>query len=146
MNKLRPQFQLLSIAVQNHPLKKITQKKEYKMNDSEKQNGFSQSQIKNTKTERKTNDNSTISTKTNQTRHVRISVKSNIYQRADGQCEFKNQKGHRCQSRHQLEFDHTQSVSHGGNSQSENIQLLCRYHNQMKVKSAHGFLYKNKQH
>lgn len=112
-----------------------------KMHDSEQMSRLNQAQINNTKIDRKAKYPSTISTKTNQTRHVRISVKRNIYQRANGQCEFVNQQGHRCQSRHQLEFDHIQSASHGGISLQENIQLLCRFHNQMKVKNTHGFLY-----
>ena len=141
MNKI---FELLiSIAVQNHQINKMSHKKENEM----KLQKAESKKIINSVTSIKSEIYEALSTgeiqvkKTNQTRHVRISVKRNIYQRANGQCEFRNQQGQRCQSRHQLEFDHIQSVSHGGDSQFENIQLLCRYHNQMKVKNTHGFLY-----
>lgn len=74
-------------------------------------------------------------------RYIQTSTKRFIFKRAAGQCEFKNEQGHRCQSRHQLEYDHIHSVSHGGGSEIENIQLLCRHHNQLKVLKTHGFLF-----
>ena len=76
-----------------------------------------------------------------QRQNIPISTKRIIFARANGQCEFHSANGQRCQSRHQLEYDHIQSVSFGGGNSIDNLQLLCRQHNQYKVLHTHGFNY-----
>ncbi len=153
LNKL---FELLiSSAVQNHQFNKASRKKveaneaqnsEAEMivssfvdvtNDNQVTELVGENKMK--KAKKISNLSSTI---INNKRYVCLSVKRKIYQRAGGQCEFINEKGHRCQSSFQLEFDHIQSVSHGGCSEIENIQLLCRFHNQFKVNKTHGFFFR----
>ncbi len=73
-----------------------------------------------------------------------ISTKRIIFNRAQGQCEYRAPNGQRCHSHHQLEFDHIQSISHGGTNTIENLQLLCRHHNQYKVKETHGFIFQKR--
>jgi len=60
-----------------------------------------------------------------------ISVKRLVWKRSQGQCCFQHQ-GRRCSSRFQLEIDHVISLAKGGAHSIENLQLLCRQHNQQK--------------
>lgn len=74
---------------------------------------------------------------------IPISTKRIVFSRAEGHCEYRSSTGQRCQSRHQLEYDHINSVSHGGGNSIDNLQLLCRHHNQYKVLHTHGFVFSN---
>ncbi len=134
--------ELILSAVQNHPLNKQTRKNGVANDAHNTEAELSTSSLVDIKMETPHKPSKSSSTITTDKRFVRLTVKRKIYQRAKGQCEFTKQEGHRCQSRHQLEFDHIQSVSHGGHSEVDNLQLLCRFHNQLKVKYTHGFIYK----
>lgn len=75
-------------------------------------------------------------------RYISKDVRRNVFQRANGRCEFVGVGGRRCNSRHQLEFDHRVPWSFGGANDESNGQILCSTHNKFRVKSTHGFLYK----
>ena len=55
-------------------------------------------------------------------RFIPLSVKRKVY---TGECA-------NCGSKHNLEYDHIQKFSHGGDNSAQNIQVLCRACNQRK--------------
>ncbi|MGZ3783940.1 MAG: HNH endonuclease, partial [Bdellovibrio sp.] len=75
-------------------------------------------------------------------RYITQETKRRVYARSKGQCEFVGVDGHRCESRHQLEFDHVTPWSQGGTNAENNIQILCKIHNLYRVKETHGFWFK----
>jgi predicted restriction endonuclease len=67
-------------------------------------------------------------------RYVPSQIKQQIKKQADYRCQFQSKiKGERCHSRIHLEIDHRRPISKGGQSNIENLQLLCRAHNQLRV-------------
>jgi len=62
-------------------------------------------------------------------RYISVPIRRGIYQRARGCCEHRDQKGVRCSSRYQLEFDHIQAFALNGSNGVENIRLVCSRHN-----------------
>jgi hypothetical protein len=74
-------------------------------------------------------------------RNIPIETKRIVFGRAGGCCEFVNQEGVRCQSKHQLEVDHKIPWSQGGTHKFENLQVMCRSHNLFRTKETHGFWY-----
>lgn len=89
--------------------------------------------------------NSKKSSKKHARNPIPIKTKRIIYARAQGQCEYQSPNNQRCPSNYQLEFDHILSVSQGGTNSINNLQLLCRTHNQIKVFKTHGFIYQKNQ-
>jgi hypothetical protein len=80
-----------------------------------------------------------------QSRYISREVRRAVFKRAEGQCEYiHNGNGERCQSRHQLEFDHVQAFSQGGSNGMQNITLSCKTHNLYRTKETHGFWYQTK--
>lgn len=77
-------------------------------------------------------------------RHIPIEIRRKVFQRAHGCCEYVSSEGKRCQSHYQLEVDHVVSWSHGGEHSLENCSVLCRNHNQYRVKETHGYWYSQK--
>ncbi|MEQ1875274.1 MAG: HNH endonuclease signature motif containing protein [Bdellovibrionia bacterium] len=66
-------------------------------------------------------------------RYISIAVRNSIWGRDGGRCSFLDSKsGRRCNSRFKLEVDHIVPIAHGGNSDSTNLRLLCRAHNQFE--------------
>jgi len=66
-------------------------------------------------------------------RYITAKTKRIIFQRARHQCEFTTHNNKRCEATHFLEIDHKHSYSHGGGNELQNLQLLCRQHNQRKA-------------
>jgi hypothetical protein len=60
---------------------------------------------------------------------ISAQTRRQIFQR-DKVCQFKAENGRICGGRHQLELDHVQMRFYGGGNEPENLQLLCRKHNQ----------------
>jgi 5-methylcytosine-specific restriction endonuclease McrA len=75
-------------------------------------------------------------------RHIPIEIKRKVFARAGGCCEYKSADGKRCQSKHQLEFEHVVPFSQGGGHQEDSLRIFCRSHNQYRTKETHGFWYK----
>lgn len=78
------------------------------------------------------------------TRYIPVEIRRKVFQRAKGCCEFVGSEGKRCSSQHQLEFDHIIAWSQGGRNDEDSLQMLCRQHNQFRVKETHGFWYQKK--
>ena len=60
-------------------------------------------------------------------RFISAKVRREVFARASYCCQHPN-----CGSTYGLEIDHKKPVSKGGMSKLENLQLLCRHHNQLK--------------
>ena len=67
-------------------------------------------------------------------RYIPRKVKEQVIERAGHRCEYVNEKGERCSARTNLEWDHVRPIAHGGESGADNIQRLCRAHNQMRAR------------
>ena len=71
-------------------------------------------------------------------RHIPAAVRRTIWQRDGGRCTFVSDKGHRCEARKFLEFDHADPVARGGQTTAANLRLRCRAHNQYAAELAVG--------
>jgi len=71
-------------------------------------------------------------------RYVPAPVRRAVFARDGGCCTFVSAKGHRCESRTRLEFDHVTPVAKGGESTVENVRLRCRTHNHRAAEKAFG--------
>ena len=74
-------------------------------------------------------------------RYIPVKIKNTVFQRAHHQCEFTTPNNKRCESKHFLEIDHKHPYSHGGGNEIQNLQLLCRQHNQRKAEIPLGVHY-----
>lgn len=61
-------------------------------------------------------------------RHVSAANRKLVLQRAQHICEYPG-----CHSTYALEIDHIRPISQGGQSEFENLRLLCRAHNQWRT-------------
>lgn len=61
-----------------------------------------------------------------------------VRERDGNQCTFVGNKGHRCEERKMLEFDHIRPRSCGGRSTADNLRLRCRVHNQYEAELLFG--------
>jgi len=71
-------------------------------------------------------------------------VKRIVYERDGGCCAFVGPDGRRCGRRWQLEFDHVEPVSQGGESTPDKLMLACRPHNFHHAEQTHGRSYMEK--
>jgi hypothetical protein len=71
-------------------------------------------------------------------RHVPADVRRTVWERDDGQCTFVSDRGHRCEARTRLEFDHIDEVARGGQTNVAGIRLRCRAHNQFTAACTFG--------
>jgi len=70
----------------------------------------------------------------NKRKAIALAIKREIHQR-DLSCRWLNPiTKQRCESRFQLELDHVKPVWAGGEDLKENLQILCRTHNQLKYR------------
>ena len=71
-------------------------------------------------------------------RHVPADVRRQVWQRDGGRCTFVSDKGHRCEARTRLEFDHATPVARGGSATVDGMRLRCRAHNQFEAERVFG--------
>ena len=71
-------------------------------------------------------------------RHVPAAVQREVWVRDGGQCTFESDRGHRCEARTRLQFDHVDPVARGGDATPKNLRLLCRAHNQHAAECTFG--------
>jgi 5-methylcytosine-specific restriction endonuclease McrA len=74
----------------------------------------------------------------NNPRHIPAHVKRAVWARDGGQCTFVSERGHRCEARKLIEFDHVEPVARGGTATVAGIRLRCRAHNQYAAERAFG--------
>ncbi len=67
------------------------------------------------------------------TRFIPQAIKDQIFKRDGGQCAYRGPDGRRCDSSWNLQVDHIIPFALGGSNSPENLQLLCRRHNQHKA-------------
>jgi hypothetical protein len=58
-------------------------------------------------------------------RSIPIAIKRKVFARAGGCCEYQSADGRRCQSKHQLEFDHVVPLSQGGHHHEDSLRIFC---------------------
>jgi hypothetical protein len=80
-------------------------------------------------------ENSTHSFAVRNSRYVCRNVKRFVMARSQNQCEHIHSDGQRCTSKFQTQFDHIKAHSKGGTATLENMQMLCRIHNNHKGSS-----------
>jgi len=65
-------------------------------------------------------------------RYIPKVVRSEVWQRDEGQCAYQSPGGERCPSRDWLEFHHVKPYAWGGTATTKNIELRCRMHNALE--------------
>jgi 5-methylcytosine-specific restriction endonuclease McrA len=71
-------------------------------------------------------------------RQVPAAIRRVVWQRDGGRCTFVSDKGHRCESRTRLEYDHVDPIARGGQTTAGNLRLRCRPHNQFEAERVFG--------
>lgn len=72
------------------------------------------------------------SSKSQNPRQIKISLKNHLLQKANYKCQYPG-----CNQNHYLQIDHIKSVRQGGSNQISNLQVLCQAHNKFKYER-HG--------
>ena len=74
-----------------------------------------------------------------QTRHIPVAVRDAVFKRDGGKCTFVGSTGKRCNSDHNLQFDHYPiPFGRGGPSTVDNLRLLCAKHNRHTGEKVYG--------
>ena len=76
-------------------------------------------------------------------RHVPSALREAVAEHDGEQCAFVSDDGHRCESRHALEFDHILPLAKGGVTRADNLRLLCPAHNQYEADRKLGRTFMN---
>jgi hypothetical protein len=72
-------------------------------------------------------------------RYIPKALKKSIFDRAGGQCEFKDpQSGRRCSCKTFLQVDHIKPLALGGITSDDNLRILCQAHNQWEAMQSFG--------
>jgi hypothetical protein len=71
-------------------------------------------------------------------RYVDAATRRGVTARDGMQCSFIAADGKRCESRAFLEFDHRTPAGCGGESQTQNVRILCRAHNLLAARDVYG--------
>jgi 5-methylcytosine-specific restriction endonuclease McrA len=71
-------------------------------------------------------------------RYVPADVRRAVWERDGGQCTFVSDRGHRCEARKRLEFDHIDEVARGGETTVAGMRIRCRAHNQFTAERTFG--------
>ncbi|MBU8921119.1 MAG: HNH endonuclease, partial [Bacteroidales bacterium] len=66
-------------------------------------------------------------------RFIPQAIKDKVFKRDGGKCAFTGPGGQRCGSKWNIQVDHITPFALGGSNLPENLQLLCRRHNQHKA-------------
>jgi 5-methylcytosine-specific restriction endonuclease McrA len=77
--------------------------------------------------------------KTTNTRHIPADIKQAVWKRDKGKCTFVGSNGKRCNSEHNIQFDHHPvPFARGGPSTVNNLRLLCAKHNRYTAERVYG--------
>jgi len=63
------------------------------------------------------------------TRHIPNAIKRAVVERDGAQCSFVSAEGRRCAQQSLLEFHHQHPFAKGGPNSTENVRILCAFHN-----------------
>jgi hypothetical protein len=66
------------------------------------------------------------------TRYIPAGIRRAVWQRDGGRCTFVSEKGHRCEARSRLEFDHFDPFARGGHTTTAGLRLRCRAHKEVQ--------------
>jgi 5-methylcytosine-specific restriction endonuclease McrA len=69
---------------------------------------------------------------------VSSATRRKVFERDGLQCTYVSPDGRRCEAHAFLELDHKEPRALGGESDSENLRVLCRAHNQLAAEQAFG--------
>ena len=72
------------------------------------------------------------------TRYIPQEIRRIVWKRDNGQCAYQSLDGRKCGGKAFLELDHSHPFALGGKSTAENMQLLCRAHNQYRARQTFG--------
>ena len=75
---------------------------------------------------------------TARTRYIPARVRDQVFLRDRGQCTYVAPSGRRCGSPFVLQVDHVIPVARGGASTTDNLRLLCAYHNRLEAERLMG--------
>lgn len=67
------------------------------------------------------------------TRYIPQQIRREVWQRDQGKCVYQSPEGKQCGEEAFLEMDHVRPWALGGRSTAENLQILCRTHNQYRA-------------
>ncbi len=85
------------------------------------------------KPEKKSTQLPTSEVKGSSTRYIPKTLKTKIWQRDQGKCQYRDPKTRIfCGSKYQIQLDHRYPFVLGGENTEENLRLLCRRHNQYR--------------
>jgi hypothetical protein len=72
-------------------------------------------------------------------RYIPKALKRSVFERAEGQCEFMDERSERrCSCRSFLQVDHIVPLALGGTTSSGNLRILCQAHNQWAALQSFG--------
>jgi hypothetical protein len=71
-------------------------------------------------------------------RYIPAPVKRAVRERDGDQCAFMDAQARRCKAREGLEFHHKEPFARGGDHSPDNIQLMCRAHNEYLAEQDYG--------
>lgn len=71
-------------------------------------------------------------------RHIPDALREQVWIRDEGRCTFVSASGRRCSAEGTLDIDHKVPVGKGGQTELENLRLLCPAHNQFEAERAFG--------
>ena len=71
-------------------------------------------------------------------RHVTKALRHAVSQRDNHQCTFMSKSGHRCTETHALQVDHIMPFAIGGETEIDNLRLLCPTHNRYYAEQCFG--------
>jgi hypothetical protein len=72
-------------------------------------------------------------------RYISVSVRRKVQIRDRNQCQYKDPAtGRRCEENLKLQIEHKQPFAKGGDSNPENLQLLCANHNRLRAVQQFG--------
>ena len=74
----------------------------------------------------------------NRSRYISKNVRREVYEKAQGQCEYVSPEGVRCQCKRFLQYEHTTPFSKGGLNDSATLVLFCSEHNALRAKQEFG--------
>jgi len=73
-----------------------------------------------------------------QSRYIPQEIRRKVWKRDRGECSYQAPDGKKCAERGALEIDHIHPFALGGDSTTQNLQLLCRTHNHYRAQQTFG--------